>query len=305
MPFRDRVERERKHRERAGVTGGLHLPRAELEPGVGVPQLDREPDPRHRQISETLRLGAAELAQRTLQRRRADAVTVDETRGQPVEHQVVGSGSPGRRRAGAGGCGDLERPGRTGEMHAKACRPDRLEMRGAAHSGVERRKTPGRGGEQRGRIAAAPGAEGDLRLEQLTLGVSELVQRSASRSRHEGGCGIGCSGGVSGASRRERTLCAPLGIRRQRHGALAKRRCRGKAAASLRAAGRGFQLGRDGLVGPGGGVGAMPCPPILVVAGRNGLGKRRMDPPTLGRRGEPVDGRSGRADGGSARGCRP
>ena len=148
MPGRDRVERERKHRERAGITGGLHLPGAELEPGVGVPQLDREPDPRHRQISETLRLGAAELAQRTLQRRRAGAVTVDEARGQPVEHQVVGTRSPGRRRRGAGRHGDLERPARTGEMHGEARRPDRLEIRGTGHSGVERLKTPGRGGEQ-------------------------------------------------------------------------------------------------------------------------------------------------------------
>jgi hypothetical protein len=96
---------------------------------------------------------------------------------------------------------------------------------------------------------------------------------------------------VVGCARRlERALCASFGIRCQYDRTLEKGCSRGKAAASLRAAGRGVQLGRDRLVGPGGGVGAVPHAPILVVAPRDRLGKRGMHPPALSRRRQPVDG---------------
>src|SRR6185369_185610 len=109
--------------------------------------------------------------------------------------------------------GDLERSARTGEMHGEARRPDRLQIGGTRRSGVEGLEPPGRAGEERRRVAASQVTERDLRLEQLTVGVLQLIQRSMARSLQELGSRLRSAGSVSGARRRERTPSAPLGIR--------------------------------------------------------------------------------------------
>ena len=51
---------------------------------------------------------------------------------------------------------------------------------------------------------------------------------------------------------------------------------RGDAATRLRTGGRAFELGGDLLVGPQGGAGAVPGPPVRVGFGGGGIGQRAM-----------------------------
>jgi len=74
-------------------------------------------------------------------------------------------------------------------------------------------------------------------------------------------------------SRRQRSLGPSRRIDRALNGPLQESRCRGDAAASLRATGRVFELGGDLLVGPPGGAGAVPGPPVRVGPGHGGLGQ--------------------------------
>ena len=175
-------------------------------------------------------------------------------------------------------------------MQREAGRPDRLEIGAARPGGVEGLEALSRGDEPRRRAASPSGAELDLRLEQLTVGALQFVEWPFPRHLQQRGRGIRSPGGVCRASGHERALRAARRVWRQGHGALEERCRRREAAASLRAPGRGVELGRNRLVRPRAGVGPVPCAPVAVSCGRDGLGERRMRPPAIGRRGVAVDG---------------
>jgi len=71
---------------------------------------------------------------------------------------------------------------------------------------------------------------------------------------------------------------------------LQERRRRGDAATRLRPAGRAFELGGDLLVGPRGGAGAVPGPPVRVGLGNGGIGQRTMHAVPVIRGGRAIDG---------------
>ena len=104
----------------------------------------------------------------------------------------------------------------------------------------------------------------------------ELIQRAGLRGGRERERRVERAGLEARLRRGQRALGSSRRIDRELGGALQERGRRGDAAASLRTAGRAFELGGDLLIGPRGSAGAVPGPPVRVGLGDGGLGQRAV-----------------------------
>ena len=112
--------------------------------------------------------------------------------------------------------------------------------------------------------------------QEIHPGALEFVERSGLRGDDEPER-RGERAGLEARFRRgQRALGSSRRIDRELGGALQERGRRGDAAASLRTAGRAFELGGDLLIGPRGGAGPVPGPPVRVGLGDGGIGQGTM-----------------------------
>ena len=115
-----------------------------------------------------------------------------------------------------------------------------------------------------------------LTAHQVHPGALELIQRPGLRRGHERERRLERAGLEARLRRGQRALGSSRRVDRELGGALQERGRRGDAAAGLRTAGRAFELGGDLLVGPRGGAGAVPGPPVRVGLGDGGIGQGTM-----------------------------
>ena len=133
------VERQRKHREHAGVARDPEPTNRHLLPRVIVPQihrgLDGDPEPAERFLARAVLPGQG--GQRPLQHRRACGVPLDEPRRQTVEEEI--GGPPGMRlRRGQRGLRDLHQPTAAGQTAQIERRRERLQIRRPRQPHIER-----------------------------------------------------------------------------------------------------------------------------------------------------------------------
>ena len=114
---------------------------------------------------------------------------------------------------------------------------------------VERLEPTCRLQKQRRSVAAEIQVQRYVGAYQVCSRALELVEGSGLRRDQEPECRAERAGLHARLRRRKRALRASGRVGRQRDGALEERRRRRDAAASLRAAGRAFELGGDVLVG--------------------------------------------------------
>jgi hypothetical protein len=117
-----------------------------------------------------------------------------------------------------------------------------LEVCLAREPGIQRLEPPGRLEQQGGSVAAPRRREGDLRLQQLSARLLELVQGSCLGDRQQPQRRVVRAGLVLALCGEERTLCPAPRIGRQFDGALVKCRPRRQAASRPRSVGRALEF---------------------------------------------------------------
>jgi hypothetical protein len=148
----------------------------------------------------------------------------------------------------ADGAAYLQEDARSPQMPGSGCGTPGGQVGPASVFEVERFEPSRSLQEQRGSIVAVTRGEGGVTAQKVDPGVLEPVERSGlGRSRQLERC-VKCAGPEARFRRGQRALGAPRRIDRKLDGPLQERRCRGDAAASLRAAGRPLQFGRHLLI---------------------------------------------------------
>ena len=153
---------------------------------------------------------------------------------------------------------------------------ERLQVRLARRSAVERLEPLGRIEQQRRSVAAAAEREHDLGAQASEPGALEVVQRAHLRHRQKLVRGLQRPRLELGLGRGQRPPTTTGRVRRQLGRSLEERGGGGDAAASPRAPGRALQLVGDGLVETRCRVRAMPGAPIGIDVGIGRLGQRPM-----------------------------
>ena len=223
----------------------------------------------HRDVGERCRC--------PLQHRSRGGVSVGGQQGEPVEQQVEGTRSTRPRRERPDGAADLQQDAPSRELPSGDGRRAPGGQVGLARELEVERLEPPRGLQQQRRsIAGKTRGEGELAAHQVHPGALELIQRPGLRRGHEPERRLERAGLETRLRRGQRALGSSRRVDRELGGALQERGRRGDAAAGLRTAGRAFELGGDLLVGPRGGAGAVPGPPVRVGLGDGGIGQGTM-----------------------------
>ena len=113
-------------------------------------------------------------------------------------------------------------------------------------------------------------------METLQLGAVDLVKRPGVRGREQRQRGLAVSGQLFRGGRLERPACPPSRLCRKRRGALQKGGGGRKSSSGARTLGRLLELVRDVVVGPGGGMSAVPHAAIGIEFGVGGGCERLM-----------------------------
>ena len=222
----------------------------------------------HRRTSST-GMSVSAFAARCNSRSRG-GVSVGGQQGETVEQQVEGTRSTRPRRERPDGAADLQQdvPSRS-LPSGDGRRAPGCQVGLARELQVERLEPPRGLQQQRRSIAGKTRSEGKMTAHQVHPGALELIQRAGLRRGHEPESRLERAGLETRPRRGQRALGSPRRVDRELDGSLQERGRRGDAAASLRTAGRAFELGGDLLIGSRGGAGAVPGPPVRV-----GLGER-------------------------------
>ena len=262
----ERAEKQRHDREGTGITGALQLSGDEQSPALLVPHVPRgaagEREPARLLGWEHGLL--AERAQRRLEDRHGDGVTVAGQRRHPLQEEIGRPRRPVRGGAGQRRLADLDEVRAAGEPVGEPGRLERFEIGGARPSRVDRLELAGGLQQQRGSVPTALHGERDLRAQEMHTRALEIVDAAGLRGGEQREGVVERPGLVLRLCRRQRPLRTPDRVRRQRRGALEEGGGSGQAAARLGAAGGLLELAGDGLVGACRRRGEMPGAPVRV-----------------------------------------
>jgi hypothetical protein len=168
----------------------------------------------------------------------------------------------------------------------------RVEVGVAGEPGVQRFEPAGGRQQQRERLVAAIGREGDLRAHQVDTGAVGLAEGPRGDRGEECGRLLEAARGGLRPGGGDRPGDPALRVRRERHGSLQERGRGGQTAVCERAIGRALELGGDLLVGRDGGAGQVPGPAVGVPDRIRDIGERRVHRAPCGGRRGPVHGRA-------------
>ena len=258
-----------------------------------VPQFEGEhaPLPQPAKILPGRARVAAESGQGVPAQRNGRGVVIGE-RDEGIQQQVAGRElvvRPARRGAGGpghlGGADALVEPGR--ELGSGEC----VQVGLARELEIQWLEPLGRSQQQQRRFVASAGGEGHLSTHQIDLGALQLVDRAVLGDGEQGPGALEGAGLDVGEGGGQRAPGPRLGKRGQFGSAGQEGGGSREPGPSLGPAGRLLQFGRHLLIGPGGGAGTVPGPPIRVGQGVGGFGEGTMHTAAVGGVGRPVGGR--------------